>query len=235
MNRKKWCNWFRSRKHKKYSKRLKAERIKNKKLVKKYPWLKPYQHFRKRHLDSKYDYSYLNWGFTYGWDIAFGDMFMRELGEAVKEQKGFGILQTKEKYGILCCYTTGTTQEVNDIINKYEHISQHVCVICGKPDVPMLNTGWVSPQCFACFVKNRQRYKPIDIEELWEQYNKLAEKRGEDGWKIPNTYSYTRWDKDNNKEIVTHDVSETVKAVRERYEKRSKKYDKRVLRNKHTT
>jgi len=99
----------------------------------------------------------------------------------------------------------------------------------------MLNTGWVSPQCFACFVKNRQRYKPIDIEELWEQYNKLAEKRGEDGWKIPNTYSYTRWDKDNNKEIVTHDVSETVKAVRERYEKRSKKYDKRVLRNKHTT
>ena len=235
MNRNKWCNWFKSRKHKKYSKRLKAERIKNKKLVKKYPWLKPYQHFKKKHLDSKYDYSYINWGFTNGWNIAFGDMFMKELGEAVKGQKDFGILQTKEKYGRLCCYTTGTTQKAHDIIDKYEHISRYVCVICGKPDVPTLNTGWISPECFDCFVKSRQRHQPIDIEELWKQYITYTEMHEEYEWKIPNTYAYIRWDKNNNEETVTHDISETVKAVRERYERRKQKYDKRVLRNKHIT
>jgi len=233
MNRKKWCNWFRSRKHKKYSKKLKAERIKNKKLVKKYPWLKPYQYFKKRHLDPKYDYSYLNWGFTYGWDIAFGDMFMRELGEANKSVKEFGILQTKEKYGSMRCYTTGTTEKGDDIIRKYEHISMRVCVNCGKPDVPMLNTGWISPECFDCFKKQYEDKTETEIQDLYQEC--IIDKLNDDGtYQILPTYSYTRYGGDN-KEIVTHDISETIKAVRDRYERRRRKYENKLHRDRHIT
>ena len=231
MDRRKWANWHESRKHKKYSKRLKAARIKNKKLVKKYPWLKPYQYYRKRHLDAKYDYTYLNWGYTYGWDIAFGDMFMRELGEASKDIKGFGILQTKEKYGEMRCYTTGTTKEGADVIRKYAYISMRVCVCCGKPDVPMLDTGWISPECFDCFKKQYKDKTDDDVRALYEEC--IIDKPNDDGtYQILPTYSYTQYS-EGNKEVITHDISETVKAVRERYEKRRKKYERRIHSKEH--
>ena len=41
--------------------------------------------------------AFSNKGGQSGWDVAFGDMYLKELGEAVKDQKDFMILEIKEK------------------------------------------------------------------------------------------------------------------------------------------
>lgn len=222
---------------KKYSKQVKAQRLRNKKLVKKYPWLRPVNVWSGKRI-KKYDYSYINWGCgTEGWELAFGDMYLKELGEAVKNQKNFMILDHKEKYGSLRIYTNGTTQEAHNIIAKYEFISQNVCYICGKPDVPMLNTGWICPECFDCFKKRMRqegwsRYKDNSDEELEKLYYELAEKPNEDGsWTIPNIRKARYWDKEHDGEIIEYDISDTVKAIRDRYQRRLKNYEKRIHRN----
>ena len=45
----------------------------------------------------------------------------------------FYFLQVKEKFNRLCCYSTGSTDEVNAVISKYEAMAYYVCSNCGKP------------------------------------------------------------------------------------------------------
>lgn len=218
---------------KKYGRYRKSLRLKNKKLVKKYPWLKPVNVWTGK-TPKRYDYSWINWGCIYGWDIAYGDMYMKELGEAVKDQKNFQILEIKEKFGMQRVYTGGTTKEANEIIDKYEFISQGICCQCGKPDVPMIGTSWISPECFDCFYKYHK--KPGQTkDDLWPLYKKLAEKPNEDGtWIIPNKRTIKRWDKDGT-HIEEYDISDTLKAIRDRYKKRCEHYEKRISRSRCAT
>ena len=39
--------------------------------------------------------------------------------------------------------------EDNKTINKYEDISYHTCISCGKP-AKYLSTGWICPYCEKC-------------------------------------------------------------------------------------
>lgn len=229
------------RKGKKYSKKVKAERLRNKKLVKKYPWLRPRYVWTGKPV-KKYDYSWIDWGCLHGWDIAYGDMYLKELGEAVKDQKDFMILEIKEKYGSHRCYTNGTTQEAQDIIGKYEFISQGICCNCGKPDVPMIHDGWICPECFDCFKKCRKNnkyspYKDMPDEEIKELYNSMAEKPNEDGtWTIPDIRKVKCWDQEHKDGyIIEYDISDTLKAIRERYQKRREHYEKRISRSRRTS
>lgn len=218
---------------KKYGRYRKSLRLKNKKLVKKYPWLKPFYVWTGKPLKD-YDYSWINWGWIHGWDLAFGDMYMKELGEAVKDQKNFQILEIKEKWGSARCYTNGTTKEANEIIDKYEFISQGICCQCGKPDVPMIGTAWISPECFDCFYKYRKEPGQTK-DDLWPLYKELAEKPNEDGtWIIPNKRTIKRWDKDGT-HIEEYDISDTLKAIRDRYKKRCEHYEKRISRSRRAT
>ena len=91
-----------------------------------------------------------------GWKIAFGDLMFEELDEAIFRenlQDDFVVEQVKEKFGGLRFYVNVANESIWDIIDKYEAISEHVCIECGKPDVPMLNTAWISPMCPECFKK----------------------------------------------------------------------------------
>ena len=75
------------------------------------------------------------------------------------------VFQIKEKYGSLRMYWSwadrdytddeakdlnALTDEVGDIIRKYETISTKTCVVCGN-ETTRMTTGWILPMCDNCF------------------------------------------------------------------------------------
>lgn len=213
----------------------KRNKLKIKKLVKKYPWLIPNsQYYTGRILKKR------NWNYSWtwyddmprGWEKCFGNMFLEELDAAIR--KGglldqFGIDQLKEKYGRLTVYVHGFNDEIMRIIDKYEYISANICISCGAYDVPMVNESWISPHCFSCFRKNQiltdkwysenyKDYKPKTEEQIRDLYNKLTSDEKSD-WKMPDSYTIRRFSKDGDTE-TTYDISDTVAKIRGRYEKK---------------
>lgn len=216
---------------KKQRKKKKKLQMMYKKLIKKYYWLAP-RYWWNNQIFKDYDYTFINWGVAPGWDKAYGWLYLKELGKAVKEsgQKDFSILQIKEKYGSHRVYCSGTTEKVHRIIDKYEHISENVCYYCGK-EAPMTDTGWVLPQCFRCFckvyrknekwyLKNHIEETPKTDEELREIYEKsICDTPDENGeYHIPETYTIRRFSTDGTEDI-TYDISDTVKKIRKRIDK----------------
>lgn len=58
----------------------------------------------------------------------------------------YRIEQIKEKYGSMRWYDYGGTEDVFNIINKYEDISYKTCIVCGKP-AKYITKGWICPYC----------------------------------------------------------------------------------------
>lgn len=216
---------------KKQRKKKKQLQMKNKRLIRKYYWLAPRNVWTNK-IPKDYDYTYIEWGWSDGWDKAFGWLYLKELGEAIKESelKDFRILQQKEKYGQCRNYTSGASQKVFDIIDKYEHISEHVCYYCGK-EAPMTDVGFVLPQCFKCFcriyrrreewcLKNHPEMSPKTDEELREMYEKsICDEPDENGeYHIPETYTIRRYS-NGITEDITYDISDTVRKIRKRIDK----------------
>ena len=89
------------------------------------------------------------------WRKLFGIQMCKELKESMlrtggrKLLKRYRITQIKEKYGSLCWYDMGSTEEVQKIIAKYEYISGRTCISCGKP-ADYITRGWVEPYCEHC-------------------------------------------------------------------------------------
>lgn len=87
-----------------------------------------------------------------GWRKAFGIQICRELKRALLEDGGrkklrrYRITQIKEKYGALCWYDQGGNEETNKILAKYEYISEHTCIVCGKA-ADYVTKGWIEPYC----------------------------------------------------------------------------------------
>lgn len=112
-----------------------------------------------------------------GWKKAFGIQICKELKRALKDNKilyKYRIMQIKEKWGCLHWYSSFTCDDVEDIIEKYEKISYHTCIVCGKP-AHYLSSGWVCPYCeehapdgtkererFYGYTKNRYKIKGED-------------------------------------------------------------------------
>lgn len=104
-----------------------------------------------------------------GWSKLFW-MCMEEIREPL-ERAGltnkFYFTQVKEKYGELCLYHNGATEEVLDIISKYEYLSQFVCDRCGKP-ADYQTQGWIENVCKECYEarpENRRcYYSTIDLD-----------------------------------------------------------------------
>ena len=87
-----------------------------------------------------------------GWRKAFGIQMCKEIKQALKKHNylyNYRIMQIKEKYGSLRWYDAGAPEEIQTIINKYEDISYHTCISCGKP-AKYLSTGWICPYCEKC-------------------------------------------------------------------------------------
>ena len=98
-----------------------------------------------------------------GWRDSFFENMCDELitvlGEYVDK---FEIIQLKEKYGSMRLYWNwkdenifteepihNLTNTIRDVISKYETISYHTCVRCGKPSTDYTNP-WILPVCDKC-------------------------------------------------------------------------------------
>lgn len=66
----------------------------------------------------------------------------------------YKITDMKEKYGSLSIHDNGHFEEMDDIITKYEVLSEYICCDCGKPDVSLVNClGYIQPLCRNCLEK----------------------------------------------------------------------------------
>lgn len=106
-------------------------------------------------------------------------------------------------------------REVQDIIEDYSTLSENICIKCGKPDVPMINTGWMSPVCKECFEHN-QRTNKWAPTGTYESYIIS---------KDPNMASERHWRRfapDGNTQDFSRDISDKAEKIRARYKKCAK-------------
>lgn len=134
----------------------------NKELIEKYPFLLPRNVWTDEPIED-YDYSYTELdNMPDGWRIAFGEQLCAELMETLGDNvKDYFIIQIKEKYGELRWYSDWTTNEVEDIIDKYTELSRKTCIKCGKP-ATKVSLRWISPWCDDCAKKIHDTFKPIE-------------------------------------------------------------------------
>lgn len=116
----------------------------NKELCEKYPFLEYDDEYLGTWLDDIPD----------GWRLAFGIEFCEELrNELIKYDflEKFRILQLKEKYAEMRCYSNGypAGSKVDEIIEKYTDLSRTICINCGKP-ATYYSLGWILPYCLDC-------------------------------------------------------------------------------------
>lgn len=107
-----------------------------------------------------------------GWRAAFGEQMCEELREALLREGGeealnhYMILQIKEKYGGLRWYSFGYTRACDEVIKKYERLSEVTCIRCGRP-ATKISRGWIMPFCDECAEDGRE-YIPIKKENCYE-------------------------------------------------------------------
>lgn len=167
---------------------LKARRTKreNRRLCKEFPFLIPWNRFSGNLITEcqkgkrgywpgspdeipSYDYSYTELdAMPTGWRKAFGIQMCREIKDALTEDDDLDrwrIVQLKEKYGEMRLYDSGykAGSRIPDIIGKYEDLSRHTCIICGKP-ATKVTMGWISPFCDDCCPDERA----VSIEEYYD-------------------------------------------------------------------
>jgi len=188
---------------KKQRRRKKKIQMWNKKLIKKYPWVRPRNVWTGK-LVKDYDYLFTEYDCVdEGWQKAFGLMMLEEIDQELRKnhhRDEYRILQVKEKFGSLRWYDNGGA---NETINKYEHISEHVCSFCGRPDTHITDGGWVLPVCKKCYEKKWRRGSKFEYDEVV----------CDEDPRIQDTYKVTRFSKEGN-EIIEYDISDTVNKIR---------------------
>lgn len=119
-------------------------------LIEEYPYLQP-RNVCTDKISEDYDYEYIlgEHDLPEGWLELFLQMCEDIKEPLIKAEylDKFRFSQLKEKYGSMRVYTFGATREVNDIISKYEFLSQQVCCVCGKPATTQ-TYDWICPYCF---------------------------------------------------------------------------------------
>ena len=136
------------------------------------------------------------------------------------------ILDIKEKFGMLYWYDNGTPIgcNVSQIIDKYSVLSENICLICGKPDVPMTGTlpSYISPLCKSCYCTPIDYVKgdmtDAELKRFCDDHERDWEEWAEEKSKMSDTYSVRRWVKDKDDyETIEYDISETANKIRKRY------------------
>ena len=99
-----------------------------------------------------------------GWRLKFGESLFNELKETIKKYKlnKYEIVDIKEKFGTLRWYSFGGNEETENIIKKYEDVSQYVCQICGKP-AEVVTLNWIGFYCKDCA---RKYFEEDDYGEI---------------------------------------------------------------------
>lgn len=142
---------------------MKLKKIHNYFLCKKYPFYKQYNAFSGEFCG--YDSTWYDC-IPYGWRKAFGKKLSKELRKQLKKDKAlksFRFLDIKEKYGTLRLYSNGCSEEVGDIIGKYELLSMCYCIYCGKP-TKYITDGWIYYLCEDC--AKGKNFSKISVEDI---------------------------------------------------------------------
>ena len=144
----------------------KAEKQKNRELVKRFPFLIPRNAWSGRKITDgagywtgapnevpEYDYEYTSFDLIpQGWRRAFGMEMCQEIEDALEVdsiQDKYYPVQIKEKYGTLRWYGNFTTEKLTKILRKYEDLSERTCILCGAP-ATKYTVNWISPYCDDC-------------------------------------------------------------------------------------
>jgi uncharacterized Zn finger protein (UPF0148 family) len=150
-------------------------------LIEEYPYLQP-RTMTTGKVHPDYDYQYIvgEHDLPEGWL----ELFLQAC-EDIKEPlekagciNDFRFMQVKEKYGQMRLYHSGASQEVNDILDKYEFISEQVCSECGKPAIA-ITRGWICPFCEEHIKKYTERGETIDPIEVQTSYLRKIYSNGE--------------------------------------------------------
>ena len=147
------------------AKRRKMQIFRNKKLVKRYPWIAPVDwnwNRIKGYSFTMYD------DVPIGWKRAFGKIMLEEYREVLIRNhylRDFQWEQVKEKYGTLRLYSNGAPEAVLNLESKYDYISGFFCISCGRMNSPVLTGGWVEPLCENCYNKR------IAKQRQWHEKN----------------------------------------------------------------
>ena len=134
----------------------------NKELVERYPFLLPRNVFTDKIPDNyNYEWTLLD-DMPDGWRKAFGEQLCEELRLALLNADDvdlfeYRVMQIKEKYGSLRWYGNFYNKEINEILENYGELSEHICIRCGAPATKM-STGWISPWCDSC-AKMMEKYE----------------------------------------------------------------------------
>lgn len=211
------------------------DQLKNWILVNKYPFLLPkYWNPETMQYEIDEDYKY---NFTLldempdGWRKAFGEMMCEEIYNALIKCDGlddYMILDIKEKFGMLRWTDAPSYEEVEKIIDKYSVLSENICMICGKPDVPMTGDNWFYPLCEKCYCTPNDYRKgdmtEEELKEFWNEQKKDWEVWNNEDYKMRDKYTIHRWskDKDDVEEII-YDISETANRIRNKWKLEYKK------------
>ena len=116
----------------------------------------------------------------WGWRKAFGKQLSKDIKAAFKEDKKINpnlkwkdalhFEQIKEKFATLRLYASAT-ENIMEVLNYYENISEGYCIKCGKP-AEYETGGWIIPVCSECFDSiYKTEYKKLYYEELNDDEN----------------------------------------------------------------
>jgi hypothetical protein len=134
-----------------------AEQRKNYDLCMKYPILLP-----RDDAEFCYEYTKLDF-FPEGWKKAFGEQWAKDVQEAIDKlpintKREAYILDIKEKFGQLRVFLSVFSEELEEVLKKYEKISEQICHRCGKSKTEGFG-GWFSYLCDDCEQELMKRRK----------------------------------------------------------------------------
>lgn len=131
---------------------LQLEKLANKGLIEDMPYLQP-RNVWTDEIPKDYDYEYIRGEHELpeGWFNLFLDMCadIKKPLEKSGHLDSFRFTQIKEKFGSLRAYNNGCTEEVDDILLKYERISRFTCNKCGRLATKE-SRGYILPYCKHC-------------------------------------------------------------------------------------
>lgn len=171
--------------------------MRNKKLIQRYPFLLP-RHWKDGKVSRQFDYSYTEYDYIMsGWKKAFGKQLLEDLRTACLKTDFLDklyFLEIKEKYGQLRLYTNTAPKEVKEVIDKYEFISQYVCINCGNPHACIVDMdGWYLPLCENCWNKNNKQREKGGYKNKNKSWSEVS-KDQQIG--IPSEYEIVRYSQD---------------------------------------
>lgn len=203
------------------AKKRKAIMLKNKKMIERYPWIRPVGwRFEKLKTYSFTMYDEI----PPGWKRAFGKIMLEEYrDELIKHDylDKFQWVEVKEKYGTLRLYSNAVPREMPDLESKYDYISGFFCISCGRMNVPVLTDGWVEPLCESCYNKRikaqKRRYEENNMEKdfTYTPYEKLNKEVQE----IEMVVTYKHHSKEKGEYEEQCDYSDTINKIIHRQKK----------------